>query len=137
MKPIATPKNKMGVLRILNLLHSLKRFGRNKSEPIFDVFHRHPVTRGMASYLFIWPFGCWIQQTITFQEKYDWWRLIRFGLYGALITAPSLYAWVKLSTSLYPNFGLRLACAKVRYITISYPVNLNSFSLISARHLTT
>lgn len=112
---ISSPQNKMNMIRVLMTLHKVKRFGKAKSEPAFQVFRKHPVTRGMASYLFIWPLGNIIQQTISKQEKYDWWKIIRFGLYGALITAPSLYAWVRLSTAMYPNTNLRIACAKVRY----------------------
>lgn len=130
---VATPANKMSFLRMLNALHKVKRFGKAKSEPAFQVFRKHPVTRGMTSYLFIWPLGNMIQQSMSDQKKYDWWKIIRFGLYGALITAPSLYAWVRLSTSMYPNTNLRVACAKVRYIMIACSISLNSFLLIFAR----
>lgn len=112
---LATPANKMNVIRWLTFLHKIKRFGKDKSEPVFKVFRKHPITRGMASYLLIWPTGNIIQQILSNQEKFDYWRIVRFGLYGALITAPSLFAWVRLSTSMYPNTNLRIACAKVRY----------------------
>lgn len=123
---LTSPHNKMNLIRALNVLHKVKRFGKAKSEPAFQVFRKHPITRGMASYLFIWPVGNIIQQTLSDQEKFDVWKIIRFGLYGALITAPSLYAWVRLSTSMYPNTNLRIACAKVRYIGFSHPNLLNS-----------
>lgn len=111
---VSSPKNKMNILRAMNLVHSVKRFSKKKAEPVFEVFRKHPITRGMASYFFIWPLGNVIQQTISDQERYDWWKIARFGLYGAFITAPSLYAWVRLSTAMWPNTGLRIACAKVR-----------------------
>lgn len=123
---VATPENKMNFIRVLIGLHKFKRFGKSKSEPAFQVFRKHPVTRGMASYLFMWPVGSLIQQTLTSNEKYDWWRIIRFGLYGAFITAPALYTWVKLATFAYPNFILRIGCAKVRYMTVKDPIILNS-----------
>lgn len=122
---ISNPTNKMNIVKTLLALHKVKRFGKAKSEPAFQVFRRHPVTRGMASYLYIWPLGSVIQQTISNQE-YDWWKIIRFGLYGCLITAPALYTWVRVSTSLYPNTNLRIACAKVRYMGINNLFNLNS-----------
>lgn len=109
-----TATDKMNIIKLLVGLHKVKRFSKAKSEPAFQVFRRHPITRGMASYLFIWPIGNVLQQTISDQEKYDWWKIIRFGLYGALITAPSLYTWVKLTTAIYPNTIFRIACAKVR-----------------------
>lgn len=111
---LASSHNKMILIRLLNALHQVKRFGKNKTEPVFKVFRKHPITRGMASYLVIWPVGNIIQQTLSDQKEFDIWRIIRFGLYGALITAPSLYAWVKVATSMYPNTNLRVACAKVR-----------------------
>lgn len=111
---VSSPKNKMNILRVLDLLHRVKRFGKGKSEPVFQVFRKHPITRGMASYFFMWPLGNVIQQTIYDQEKYDWWKIIRFGFYGAFITAPMLFAWVRLSTAMWPNTNFRIACAKVR-----------------------
>lgn len=125
---ISSPTNKMNIVKAMLALHKVKRFGKAKSEPAFQVFRRHPVTRGMATYFYIWPVGSLIQQTMS-QEKYDWWKMIRFGLYGALITAPCLYAWVRLSTSMYPNTNLRIACAKVRYKTVQSLINLNSHLL--------
>ena len=132
---VATPENKMNFIRVLIGLHKVKRIGKSKAEPAFQVFRKHPVTRGMASYLIMWPMGNIVQQLISNQEKYDWWRIVRFGLYGALITAPSLYTWVKLSTSLYPNTILRIACAKVRYMPLKNPIILNSCLLIFVRFL--
>lgn len=130
---VATPENKMNFIRMLIGLHKVKRFGKSKSEPAFQVFRKHPITRGMASYLFMWPLGNIVQQSISNQEKYDWWRIIRFGLYGAIITAPSLYTWVKLTTSMYPNTMFRIGCAKVRYIAVPNPIILNSRLLIFVR----
>ncbi|KAG5683987.1 hypothetical protein PVAND_013240 [Polypedilum vanderplanki] len=87
-------------------------FGRNNSEPLWKIFRKHPITRGMASYLVIWPTANIIQQTLC-EKDFDWWKVVRFGLYGCFITAPSLYCWVKLATFMYPNNQLRLCMAKV------------------------
>lgn len=130
LEKLASPTNKMNLIRLLNALHKVKRFGKAKSEPAFKVFRKHPITRGMASYLMIWPTGNIIQQILSEQEKFDIWRIIRFGLYGALITAPSLFLWVRLSTSMYPNTNLRIACAKVRYL-----INLASWIWTVFAHL--
>jgi hypothetical protein len=137
---------KMGFLRALNVFHKTKMFGKNNSEPLWKVFRKHPITRGMASYLVIWPTGNIIQQTLCEQE-YDWWKVMRFGLYGCFITAPSLYCWVKLATFMYPNNNLRLAMAKVRCASLliyqiivnsfrSYPTGTNRINLVHpARHV--
>ncbi|KAG5683986.1 hypothetical protein PVAND_013240 [Polypedilum vanderplanki] len=94
-------------------------FGRNNSEPLWKIFRKHPITRGMASYLVIWPTANIIQQTLC-EKDFDWWKVVRFGLYGCFITAPSLYCWVKLATFMYPNNQLRLCMAKALIEQISY-----------------
>lgn len=114
LQEVATPQNKLNILNWLNSLHKIKRFGKAKAEPVFQMFRKHPITRGMASYLVIWPVGNVVQQILSDQEKFDVWKIVRFGLYGCFITAPSLYAWVKLSTAMWPNTTFRIACAKVR-----------------------
>ncbi|KAL7027044.1 hypothetical protein ACKWTF_005277 [Chironomus riparius] len=110
---------KMSFLNAMNAVHKTKMFGRNRSEPLWKVFRKHPVTRGMAAYLVVWPTGNIIQQTLckNREDNYDWMKVLRFGLYGCFITAPSLYAWVKLATFMYPGNNLRLAMYKVRYGT--------------------
>lgn len=133
---VATPENKMNFIRMLIGLHKVKRFGKSKTEPAYQVFRRHPVTRGMASYLFMFPFGNMVQQSLSSQEKYDWNRVFRFGLYGAFFTAPSLFLWVKLATSVYPNTILRIGCAKVRYMTFPCQIILNSCLLNVVRFST-
>lgn len=35
--------------------------------------------------------------TILFLGDYDWWRVLRFSLYGGLFVAPTLYGWIKVS----------------------------------------
>lgn len=116
---MTSPKSKMTFLKALNALHKTKMFGRNNSEPLWKVFRKHPITRGMASYLVIWPTGNIIQQTLLKEkdESIDWMRVMRFGLYGCFITAPCLYGWIKLSTQMFPNNNLRIAMAKVRWDT--------------------
>jgi hypothetical protein len=137
LQEVATPQNKMNVLNLLNSVHKVKRFAKSKSEPAFQVFRKHPITRGMASYLLIWPVGNVIQQILSDQEKFDLWRIARFGLYGCFITAPSLYAWVRLTTAMWPNTTFRIACAKVRYNFTCNPINMNSFcSFLPGTHRT-
>lgn len=97
LQEVATPQNKMSFLNWLIKMHKVKRFSKSKAEPVFQVFRKHPITRGMASYLLIWPVGNIIQQTLSDQEKFDVWKIIRFGLYGCFITAPSLYGNIFLA----------------------------------------
>ena len=129
---------KMKILNAMNAVHKTKMFGRNRSEPLWKVFRKHPVTRGMAAYLVVWPTGNIIQQTLckNREDKYDWMKVLRFGLYGCFITAPSLYAWVKLATFMYPGNNLRLCMCKVRCGTQLHPViSSELFLLIFSRQL--
>lgn len=122
---------KMNFLQVMNAVHKTKMFGKNKSEPMWKVFRRHPITRGMASYLVIWPTGNIIQQTLCkgTDEKYDWLKVMRYGLYGCFVTAPILYGWVRIATFMYPNTNLRIAMAKVRYLFSKIvPLKVNACS---------
>ncbi|KAH1009235.1 hypothetical protein HUJ04_001620 [Dendroctonus ponderosae] len=64
---------------------------------------RHPVVRGMIAYGTLWPTSCLIQQTMAGKtiENYDWMQVLRFSLYGGLFTAPTLYAWIRISSKLW------------------------------------
>lgn len=74
----------------------------------------YPVTRGMVSYAVIWPTGCLIQQMAFGDEKFDFARAARFGLFGAFYVAPTLNAWLTVARYLYPKNDLRSAIIKVR-----------------------
>lgn len=76
--------------------------------------NRHPVVRGMISYGTIWPTSCLIQQLIAGKtvDNFDWVQALRFSLYGGLFTAPTLYAWIKFSTRLWPVTSLKTSVAK-------------------------
>lgn len=58
---------------------------------------KYPVTRGMLSYSIIWPVGNLIQQILggANLDTIDWKKCLRFSIYGGLITAPSLYGWIR------------------------------------------
>lgn len=73
----------------------------------------YPVTRGMASYAVIWPSGCLLQQMAFGDEKFDFMRAARFGLFGAFYVAPTLNAWLTVARYLYPKNDLRSAIIKV------------------------
>lgn len=82
--------------------------------------NRHPVVRGMISYATIWPTSCIIQQTIAGKsiDNYDWMQALRFSLYGGLFTAPTLYAWVRVATMVWPKTNLKTGVTKVRVAVV-------------------
>ncbi|KAH8245528.1 hypothetical protein KR032_011378 [Drosophila birchii] len=83
---------------------------------------RYPIMRGMISYSLIWPTGCLIQQTVEGRGwgTYDWWRVLRFSMYGGLFVAPTLYGWVKVSSAMWPQTSLRTGIIKAAVETVSY-----------------
>ncbi|XP_017135583.1 protein sym1 isoform X1 [Drosophila miranda] len=109
----------------------------------FKVFlTRYPIARGMISYSLIWPSGSLIQQTFEGKRwgecggcsslvmlsvmlnlppgNYDWWRVMRFSMYGGLFVAPTLYGWVKVSSAMWPQTSLRTGIIKAAVESISY-----------------
>lgn len=91
---------------------------------------RHPILRGMLAYGTIWPTSCIIQQTIAGKnwETYDWAQVGKFSMYGALFTAPTLYAWVRLSSRIWPKMDFKTAVTKAVVEQMTYgPAALAAF----------
>ncbi|CAG9760088.1 unnamed protein product [Ceutorhynchus assimilis] len=84
--------------------------------------NRHPVFRGMISYGTLWPTSCLIQQTMAGKtiENYDWVQALRFSLYGGLFTAPTLYAWIRVSSKLWPVTSLKTSITKALVEQLTY-----------------
>lgn len=45
-------------------------------------------------------------------EKYDWKKAVRFGLFGGLFIAPTLYGWIRLTTAMWPQTNFRTGITK-------------------------
>ncbi|XP_045473142.1 mpv17-like protein isoform X1 [Harmonia axyridis] len=84
--------------------------------------NRHPIVRGMISYATIWPVSNIIQQSMAGKtlETYDWTTPLRFSIYGGLFTAPTLYAWVRFTTIMWPTPGLKTAVFKAVVEQMTY-----------------
>lgn len=94
---------------------------------------KYPMIRGMVSYSLIWPTSSIIQQSIEGKTwgSYDWWRCLRFSLYGGLFVAPTLYGWVKISSAMWPVTSFRTAVIKAAVEQISYtPAAMTCFFFI-------
>lgn len=62
---------------------------------------------------------------------YDWWRTLRFSLYGGLFVAPTLYSWFKVSSAMWPQTSLQTAVFKTVVEQISYtPAAMTCFYFI-------
>lgn len=86
------------------------------------ILTHHPVSRGMLSYSVIWPSGCLMQQLLwnEGEEEINWKKCFRFLIYGGFFVAPTLYAWVRISTTMFPQAGIKSAIAKALIEQISY-----------------
>ncbi|CRK96650.1 CLUMA_CG010046, isoform A [Clunio marinus] len=74
-------------------------------------FRKHPMIKGMAVYSVIWPTSSVVQQVIN-KEEFDWKKSLRFFLFGTFFVAPTLYGWIKLSSSMWPQMNLKSGIAK-------------------------
>lgn len=121
------------------------------------IFIKYPLTKGIAAYSITWPVGNIIQQTMdgkrfgtkkrtkfihsfhhnplksiySSTETYDWKKCLQFALYGSLYVAPSLYAWVKLTSKIWPVSNARTAIMKTVVEQLSYgPFAIATFFFI-------
>uniref|UniRef100_A0A182RS84 Protein Mpv17 n=1 Tax=Anopheles funestus TaxID=62324 RepID=A0A182RS84_ANOFN len=74
----------------------------------------HPLARGIVTYSVLWPTANLVQQSLEGRRfgSFDYGQCIRYGLYGALYVAPTIYGWVKISTIMWPNMNLKTALFK-------------------------
>ncbi|OWR45031.1 mpv17-like protein 2 [Danaus plexippus] len=103
------------------------------SKNIKLVFNKYPLLRGMASYGVIWPISSFIQQTFEGKSfdsnnKYDWMRCARYGLYGSCYVAPTIYSWFTIANIMWPGSAFKIAIIKTFFETITYtPFAMCSF----------
>ncbi|XP_045445935.1 mpv17-like protein 2 isoform X3 [Melitaea cinxia] len=108
------------------------------SKNVIVAFKKYPVLRGMASYGIIWPISSFIQQTFEGKRfdsdnKYDWLRCARFGLYGSCYVAPTLYSWLTVASIMWPGNMVRSAIVKVG-ASVWPAVAMINFSLIPEKN---
>ncbi|XP_034840485.1 mpv17-like protein 2 [Maniola hyperantus] len=97
------------------------------------IFKKYPLLRGMGSYSIIWPISSFIQQTFEgksfeSENRYDWWRCARYGLYGSCYVAPTIYTWFTIASVVWPGTTFKVALIKTFVETITYtPFAMCSF----------
>lgn len=82
-------------------------------------FRQHPMLKGMAVYSVIWPTSSVVQQVMS-KEELDWRKSLRFFLFGTFFVAPSLYGWVRLSSSMWPQTSFKVGVTKAVVEAFSY-----------------
>lgn len=82
----------------------------------------------MASYSIIWPTANLLQQKIRGKEELNYAEAARFGLFGSLYVAPTLFCWLKCASYFWPRMDLKSAITKALVEQVTYgPAAMCSF----------
>ncbi|XKL68406.1 hypothetical protein PGB90_003897 [Kerria lacca] len=82
----------------------------------------------MVSYGTIWPTGCFLQQIIAGEEKFDYSRAARFSFFGCFYVAPTINIWLTIAGRIWPKNDIKSAMIKAIVEQISYtPFAMVSF----------
>uniref|UniRef100_T1IQ56 Mpv17-like protein n=1 Tax=Strigamia maritima TaxID=126957 RepID=T1IQ56_STRMM len=95
-----------------------------------QIFNKYPITRGIVTYGFSYATSDLIAQTFfrPEQEKFNWKEVSRFGLFGSLWVAPTVYTWIKTSSKLFPAPNLQNALKKAIVEQFTYcPFAITTF----------
>lgn len=75
----------------------------------------HGLVRGVAIYSITWPVSSIIQQSLEPGNKdIDWQQAAKFSMYGGLYVAPTLFAWMKFASYIWPSMTITSHITKVR-----------------------
>lgn len=89
------------------------------------IIEKYPVTRGILTYSVLFPASNTTQQLMDRKkEKLNGWETLRFGIFGALILAPSLYCWVRLANVIVKGSTLKHAVIKVKIYKLYSIINV-------------
>lgn len=82
----------------------------------------HPLAKGVIAYSIVWPTSSIMQQTLEGKKlkDYDWMRVLRFGLFGGCFVAPTLYGWLRVASTMWPQTNLRIGALKAIVEQASY-----------------
>ncbi|XP_067640820.1 uncharacterized protein [Eurosta solidaginis] len=82
----------------------------------------HPLHKGVIAYSIVWPTSSFVQQSLEGKplKDYDWMRIARFSFFGGCFVAPTLYGWLRLASSMWPQTNLRVGALKAIVEQISY-----------------
>ncbi|XP_045473737.1 mpv17-like protein [Harmonia axyridis] len=92
--------------------------------------NKYPIIRGILSYGAIWPVSNVIQQTMAGKkiDNLDWIQVGQFALFGSFYVAPSLYAWVRISSIIWPQTTFKIGVIKAVVEQFTFgPFAISSF----------
>ncbi|XP_069683563.1 mpv17-like protein [Periplaneta americana] len=73
---------------------------------------KYPLSRGMIMYFCIWPISNLCQQAISGRKELNFMEAMRFCVYGSCFVAPTLYAWLRVATLMWPQQNLKSALCR-------------------------
>ncbi|CAH1710176.1 hypothetical protein AGLY_010468 [Aphis glycines] len=91
---------------------------------------KHGLVRGVAIYSITWPVSSLIQQTLdpSGNKTIDLQRAAKFSMYGGLFVAPTLYAWMRFASYVWPSMTITSHITKAVVEQFSYgPFAMASF----------
>lgn len=76
----------------------------------------HGLVRGVAIYSITWPLSSIIQQSLDPSgiKDIDLQRAAKFSIYGGLYVAPTLYAWMRFASFVWPSMTITSHITKVK-----------------------
>ncbi|XP_001949558.1 mpv17-like protein [Acyrthosiphon pisum] len=90
----------------------------------------HGLVRGVAIYSVTWPVSSLIQQALqpSGNKNIDLQRAAKFSVYGGLYVAPTLYAWMRFASYVWPSMTITSHITKAVVEQFSYgPFAMASF----------
>lgn len=76
----------------------------------------HGLVRGVAIYSVTWSASSIIQQSLEHSgnKDIDWQQAAKFSMYGGLYVAPTLFAWMRFASYVWPSMTITSHITKVR-----------------------
>lgn len=90
----------------------------------------HGLVRGVVIYSVTWPVSSLIQQALesSGDKTIDLQRAAKFSMYGGLYVAPTLYAWMRFASYVWPSMTITSHITKAVVEQFSYgPFAMASF----------
>ena len=103
---------------------------------ILDIPNKHKILRGMVTYSALWPTGCLIQQYAEGKDfdNFNWRKCLRYSMYGALVSAPTLFCWMKVANKMWPRTDIYSSVCKALTEQIAYdPFAICAFLYVMSR----
>ncbi|KAI8129586.1 hypothetical protein FF38_10647 [Lucilia cuprina] len=93
--------------------------------------NKYKIIRGMISYGLLYPCGSLAEQTLiekkTF-KTYDWKKCAKFSLFGFFFMGPTIYAWMRLASIMWPRTDIRSSMCKAITEQVAYdPMAISTF----------